>query len=377
LHRSLNVAENVLADPELCTTPLDALHRRLGGRMVPFAGYSLPVQYEGIIAEHLHCRSRAALFDVSHMGQALLAGPGAAEALERVVTGDIQGLKPGRQRYTLLMNEAGGIIDDLMVANLSDSFLLIFNASRKETDRAHIEAHLPQGVTLTPHFTRALIALQGPEAAAVLGAFLPEAATMKFLDAGRFDLLGAPVTISRSGYTGEDGFEIGLPAEQAARVAEALLEQPALKPAGLGARDSLRLEAGLCLYGNEIDESTNPIVAGLGFAIGKRRKMRWDFLGGAAVRGAHDNGPQRRLVGLKPSGRAPIRAGVSLHSAAGTAIGRVTSGGFGPSAEAPLALGYVDAGFAADGTAITALLRDRHIPVTIAPLPFVPHRYVR
>jgi aminomethyltransferase len=366
-----------LADIELKTTPLDALHRRLGGRMVPFAGYALPVQYEGIIAEHLHCRTQAALFDVSHMGQAILAGEGAAPALEAVVTGDITGLKPGRQRYTLLMNEAGGIVDDLMVANLGETLLLIFNASRKETDLAHIRAHLPAGVTLAPRFDRALIALQGPGAAPVLAAFIPETAAMKFLDAGSFTLLGAPVTISRSGYTGEDGFEISLPADEAPRVAEALLSQPAVKPAGLGARDSLRLEAGLCLYGQEIDETTNPIEAGLGFAIGKRRKMGWDFLGGGTVRQAHDEGPRRRLVGLQPSGRAPIRAGVSLHGPDGTEIGRVTSGGFGPSAAAPLALGYVESGFATDGTALTALLRDKPVPVTVAPLPFIPHRYLR
>ncbi len=381
-----------MAGSDLCVTPLDALHRRLGGRMVPFAGYSLPVQYDGIVAEHLQCRTQAALFDVSHMGQAVLEGPGAAAALETVVTGDIKGLKPGRQRYTLLMNEQGSIVDDLMVANLGETrsgqtqsgqtrsgpaYLLIFNASRKAADLAHIRAHLPEGVTLTPHFGRALVALQGPAAAPVLGALVPETTGMKFLDAGYFTLLGAPVTISRSGYTGEDGFEIGLPAEHAARIAETLLTQPAVKPAGLGARDSLRLEAGLCLYGNDIDETTNPIEAGLGFAIGKRRKMAWDFLGGDALRRIHDDGPQRRLVGLRPEGRAILRAGAALHAADGREIGRVTSGGFGPSAGAPIAIGYVDSRFAADDTAITGLLRDKHAPLRVAPLPFIPHRYVR
>ena len=366
-----------MTDPRVKTTPLDALHRRLGGRMVPFAGYSLPVQYEGIIAEHTWCRGKAALFDVSHMGQALLAGPGAAEALEMLVTGDIKGLKPGRQRYTLLMNEAGGIVDDLMVANLGDAYLLIFNASRKQTDLAHIQAHLPNSVTLTPQFDRALIALQGPASAPLLAALAPETAGMKFLDAARFDLLGVAATISRSGYTGEDGFEIGIPAEAAERIASALLDHPTVKPAGLGARDSLRLEAGLCLYGNDINETTTPIEAGLAFAIGKTRKLHWNFLGADAVRRIHDNGPARRLVGLRPEGRSILRAGVTLHDADGAPIGHVTSGSFAPTLGAPVALAYVDAKSATDGTPITALLRDRPVPAVITALPFIPHRYVR
>ncbi|MCW8308091.1 glycine cleavage system aminomethyltransferase GcvT [Acidiphilium sp. PA] len=366
-----------MADHEPQTVPLDAWHRAHGARMVDFAGYLMPVQYDGIITEHLHCRSSAALFDVSHMGQATLAGPAAAAALERVVTGDIAGLKPGRQRYTLLMNEAGGIVDDLMVANLGHHLLLVLNAGRKYADVAHITTHLPAGVTLTPAFDRALLALQGPQAAAVLAELIPATTAMRFMDAIETTALGTDLTITRSGYTGEDGFEIGMPAAHAADVATALLADPRVKPAGLGARDSLRLEAGLPLYGNDIDESRTPIAANLGFAIGKRRKMTWDFLGGAAVRAAHDNGAAERLVGLRAEGRAPVRAGATLHDAAGAAAGQITSGTFAPSLDAPIALGYVRADLATDGTALTATLRGRAIALHVTPLPFVPHRYAR
>ncbi|MGC9269134.1 glycine cleavage system aminomethyltransferase GcvT [Acidiphilium sp.] len=359
------------------TVPLDALHRSLGARMVDFAGYAMPVQYEGIIAEHLHCRSHAALFDVSHMGQARLSGPGAALALERIVTGDITGLKPGRQRYTLLMNEAGGIVDDLMVANLGDHLLLVLNAGRKTIDATHIAAHLPPDVTLSTQFDRALLALQGPDAAAVLQSLIPETATMRFMDAIAVSALGTRLTITRSGYTGEDGFEIGLPASHAEALATALLDDPRVKPAGLGARDSLRLEAGLPLYGNDIDDHRNPIEAGLGFAIGKRRKMTWDFLGGAAVRAIHDRGPREMLVGLRAEGRVPVRHDAELFDHNGVAVGRVTSGTFAPSLDAPIALGYVRADSAADGVSLRAVLRGRNIPMLVTPLPFIPHRYVR
>lgn len=366
-----------MADAELLLTPLDAWHRRLGARMVGFAGYAMPVQYEGIIAEHLHCRAHAALFDVSHMGQAMLRGTGAAAALERVVTGDIAGLKPGRQRYTLLTNAEGGIVDDLMVANFDDRLLLVLNAGRKHVDVVHIAADLPAGIALVPQFDRALLALQGPEAAAVLAALAPDVASMRFMDAIETTLLGAPATITRSGYTGEDGYEIGIAAEWAEALAEALLADRRVKPAGLGARDSLRLEAGLPLYGNDIDTATNPIEAGLGFAIGKRRKMAWDFAGGEIVRAAHDNGSARRLVGLRAEGRAPVRAGAELQDTSGAAAGHVTSGTFSPSLEAPIALGYVRADLAEDGTELAAAVRGRVIPMRVAPLPFIPHRYVR
>jgi aminomethyltransferase len=334
--------------------------------MVAFAGYEMPLQYSGIIAEHTACREGAVLFDVSHMGQADVAD---AVALEAVVTGDVRGLAPGRQRYTLLMNETGGIVDDLMVANLGDRFQLVLNASRKHDDVAHLRAH---GVSVTPQFDRALLALQGPQAASLL----PEAAALKFMDAAGVTIEGIPCIVSRSGYTGEDGFEIGCAAAQAEALAELLLRRGAV-PAGLGARDSLRLEAGLCLYGNEIGAETNPIEANLAWAIGKRRKTDWDFLGAAQVRAMQEQGAKQKLVGIRLDGRAPARAGAAIHSADGRPIGQVTSGGFAPSLNAPIALGYVQADFAAAGTALTLIVRDKPLAGTVAPLPFIPHRYAR
>ncbi len=334
--------------------------------MVEFAGYEMPLQYSGIIAEHTACREGAALFDVSHMGQAEITD---AAAFEAVVSGDIQGLKPGRQRYTLLMNEAGGIVDDLMVANLGDRFQLVLNASRKTGDVAHLRAH---GVAVIEKFDRALLALQGPKAAQML----PEAADQKFMDAGVVDVQGIACIVSRSGYTGEDGFELGCAPEQAEKLAELLLSRGAV-PAGLGARDSLRLEAGLCLYGNDIGEDTNPIAANLAWAISKRRKTDWDFLGAAAVRAMLEGGAPERLVGIKLAGRAPARAGAQIRNAAGQSIGRVTSGCFAPSLNAPIALGYVQADFAAEGTELSLIVRDKPLAGTVAPLPFFPHRYVR
>lgn len=366
-----------MTDPKLLTVPLDSLHRRLGAKMVGFAGYAMPLQYSGIIDEHLHCRHHAAFFDVSHMGQAALTGPGGAAALERVVTGDINGLKPGRQRYTLLMNDQGGIVDDLMVANINTSLLLIFNASRKQDDLPHIRAHLPSNISLLPLLDRALLALQGPESEAVLSSIAPGSESLRFLDASVMPLCGTEAVISRSGYTGEDGFEISIPAEYAEVVASALLADPRVKPAGLGARDSLRLEAGLPLYGNDLDESTNPIEAGLAFTIGKRRKGTWDFLGGTAVRHAYDTGPRQRLVGLRVDGRAPVRSGAELRDSEGALAGRVTSGTFAPSLNAPIALGYIRHDRAEDGTLLEATLRGRGVALHVVPLPFVPHRYAR
>ena len=366
-----------MSESILLTTPLDALHREAGARMVDFAGYAMPLQYQGILAEHLQCRAQAALFDVSHMGPALLTGPDAATALERVVTGDISGLKPGRQRYTLLTNDQGGIVDDLMVANLGDALLLVFNAGRKHHDTAHIRAHLPPGVTLETQFDRALLALQGPLAAEILADLAPTIRQMRFMDAISLDLLGTRATITRSGYTGEDGFEISVPAAIAPSLATRLLADPRLHWAGLGARDSLRLEAGLPLYGQDIDETTSPIAAGLGFAIGKKRREHWDFLGGAAMRALHDHGAPQRLVGLRAEGRAPVRAGAILQDQQGTLLGEVTSGGFAPSLQAPIALGYVRTDHAEDGTEIFADLRGRLVRLRVTALPFVPHRYHR
>ena len=367
-----------MADTDtLSTTPLDALHRELGARMVPFAGYAMPVQYPaGIIAEHLHCRAQAALFDVSHMGQAKLSGPGGAAALERLVPGDILGLKPFRQRYTLLTGADGGILDDLMVANFADHLFLIVNAGRKHDDYAHLAAHLPADVHLEV-LDRALLALQGPQAATVLGRLCPAAAALPFMAVAALSIGGIGCLVSRSGYTGEDGFEISVPADRAEAFASRLLAEPEVAPAGLGARDSLRLEAGLCLHGNDIDAGTNPVEAGLAWVIGKRRKMGWDFLGGDAIRQALDGGPARRRVGLAPEGRAPARAGTPILDPGGAEVGAITSGGFSPSLNAPIAMGYVRADLAADDTALSLLVRGRPLPARIVPMPFVPHHYAR
>lgn len=350
----------------LFKTPLDSLHRGLGARMVEFAGYEMPLQYTGIIAEHQACREGAALFDVSHMGQAEIAD---GKAFEALVTGDITGLKPGRQRYTLLMNEAGGIIDDLMVANLGAGYQVVLNAGRKQADVAHIIAH---GVAVTTKFDRALLALQGPKAADML----QEAAHLKFMDAAALAVGGIACIVTRAGYTGEDGFEIGCAAAAAEALARLLLGRGAV-PAGLGARDSLRLEAGLCLYGNDIDETTNPIAADLAWAISKRRKTDWDFLGAAAVREALENGTARRLVGIKILDRVPARAGAEIRLPNGQSIGRVTSGCFSPSLNAPIALGYVRADCAAEDAQLALIVRDKPVPGIVVPLPFIPHRYIR
>ena len=379
---------------DLSQTPLDAWHRALGARMVPFAGYSMPVQYDltgslaarckgGVMAEHLHCRTAAGLFDVSHMGQAILSGPGVAAALERLVPGDIVGLKPGRQRYTLLTNEAGGILDDLMVANLGDAnpgvdrLFLVVNASRKDVDFRHIAASLPDGFDLNIQDDRALLALQGPQAATVLARLAPTTAALGFMGVAPVTIAGIECLVSRSGYTGEDGFEISLPAASATTLADALLAEPEVAPAGLGARDSLRLEAGLCLYGNDIDEVTTPIEAGLTWVIGKRRKMAWDFPGGIAIRDQLDNGPPRIRVGIRPDGRAPARAHTEILAEDGTEAGEITSGGFGPSVNAPIAMGYVRRDLAEDGTRLNLIVRGKALPATVVPLPFVPHRYAR
>jgi aminomethyltransferase len=376
-------------DEPLATTPLDALHREMGARMVQFAGYAMPVQYDfsgalaercrgGVMAEHLHCREKAALFDVSHMGQARLEGDAVATAFESLVPGDIAGLKPGRQRYTLFTNEAGGIIDDLMAANPGDgSLFLVVNAARRSVDFTHLKLRLPDTVGLTELPDRALLALQGPLAAAVLGRLAPEAAALPFMGFAAITVGGIGCLVSRSGYTGEDGFEISVPADDAEALARKLLAAPEVAPAGLGARDSLRLEAGLCLYGNDLDEVTTPVEAGLTWVIGKRRKMAWDFPGAAVVRDQMDNGAPRLRVGLRPEGRAPARAGTTIADGEGNEAGLVTSGGFSPSLNAPIAMGYVRRDVAADGTGLFLLVRGKPLPATVVPMPFVPHRYIR
>ena len=341
--------------------------------MVPFAGYAMPVQYPaGIMAEHLHTRTSAALFDVSHMGQAELIGENAAAALEALTPADVQGLKPGRQRYGVLLNQGGGIVDDFMFANMGDRLFLVVNASRKHIDLPLIAAALPSGITLRALPDRALLALQGPAAVAALATIIPDVAALKFMGVWA----GDGMIISRSGYTGEDGVEISVPADAAEAFARRLLALPGVMPAGLGARDSLRLEAGLCLYGNDIDETTTPVEANLVWSIGKRRRMEWNFPGASVIRDQLDHGAPRLRVGIQPEGRQPARGHTEIH-AGGTAIGEITSGGFGPSVNGPVAMGYVARGHAADGTALELMVRGKAIPARVAPLPFHPHRYVR
>jgi len=369
-------------------TPLYDLHRSRGARMVGFAGYDMPVQYpSGIIAEHLHTREKAGLFDVSHMGQVRLHGANSAGALEALVPGDIAALAPMRMRYTLLLNGAGGIRDDLMVTRLADEagggLMLVVNAGTKEADLAHLQAALDKSVRIEPLFDRALLALQGPRAAAVLARVAPEVERMPFMSAAEVAIHHKPCFVTRSGYTGEDGFEISCEPGDAADIAERLLGEAEVAPIGLGARDSLRLEAGLCLYGHDIDEATNPIEAGLVWTIGKRRREEGSFPGADAILSALRDGPRRKRVGIRPDGRAPAREGTALVDEAGKAIGTITSGGFGPSVVSesgkggPIAMGYVDAAQAAEGTRLSAVVRDVPRPARIAKLPFVATRYYR
>jgi aminomethyltransferase len=359
-------------------TPLYDLHRARGARMVAFAGYEMPVQYPaGIIAEHLHTRAKAGLFDVSHMGQIALSGPRAAEALERLVPGDLQGLAPSRMRYTLLLDGKGGILDDLMATRIEGGLMLVVNASRKEADLVHLRQNLGSEVAIEPRFERALLALQGPMAASVLARLAGDVERLPFMSAVETTVAGAPCFVTRSGYTGEDGFELSLAPEDAVAVAEALLNEPEVAPVGLGARDTLRLEAGLCLYGHDIDETTTPIEAGLAWAIGKRRRDAGDFPGASTILRQLAEGPRRKRVGIRPDGRAPAREGTAITNAAGNPIGRVTSGGFGPSVGAPIAMGYVEAPHAALGGALALVVRDVPRPARVARLPFVPTRYYR
>lgn len=359
---------------DLLRTPLNGLHRELGAKMVPFAGYTMPLQYrDGVLAEHRQCRERAALFDVSHMGQIILGGRGAAEALEALVPVDLLDLAEGHQRYGFFTNEGGGIEDDLMIANRGDHLFLVVNAARKATDLALLEAAMPGVEAVTD---RALLALQGPGAEPALAALVPGVAAMRFMDVMVSDWDGVSLWVSRSGYTGEDGFEISLPELRASDFARALLAQPGVAPAGLGARDSLRLEAGLCLYGHDIDTDTSPVEAGLGWAIGKPRRRggarEGGFPGAGRILDQLVKGPVRRRVGIRPEGRAPMRGGVALFSGESddAPVGRVTSGGFGPSLQAPVAMGYLPADLAATGTPIWGDVRGRRLPARVAGMPF-------
>ncbi len=361
----------------LRTTPLHALHLRLGARMVPFAGYELPVQYPaGVIAEHIQCRERAALFDVSHMGQISLHGAEAAAALETLVPGDMLGLQPGRQRYSLFLDEAGGILDDIMVANHGDRLLLVVNASRKEADATHLATRIPH-IAAERHDDRALLALQGPAAAAVMARLSPEAAALTFLGVAAVSLAGIPAWVSRSGYTGEDGFEISILASDAEALATKLLAEPEVGPAGLAARDSLRLEAGLPLYGPDIDELTTPVEANLAWTVAKRRREARDFPGAIAICDQLAHGPTRLRMGLRPEGNAPARAETVIAAPDGTEAGSITSGGFGPTVNGPVSMGYVRRDLSTVGQAVDLLVRGRRLPARVAALPFVPHRYAR
>lgn len=373
----------------LLQTPLFSLHEEYGARMVPFAGYAMPLQYaDGIMAEHQHTRAHAGLFDVSHMGQVALRPIDGdmnrvALALERIVPVDVLGLKAGRQRYGFLTNEAGGILDDLMIVNMGTWFLVVVNAACKAQDIALMQRELSSDCTVEPLEDRALLALQGPEAETALARIAPAVTTMKFMDAKAVTLDSVEAIVTRSGYTGEDGFEISVPADKAEQIARSLLAQPEVKPIGLGARDSLRLEGGLCLYGSDLDETTSPVEGALEWAIQKARRnggaRAGGFPGADLILAQLEQGASRRRVGLLAEGRAPVRHGAKLfaESEGGSPIGVVTSGAFGPTLQAPVAMGYVETAFAPVGTKVFAELRGRRIPVTVAAMPFVPAGFKR
>ena len=363
---------------ELNKTPLHALHVELGARMVGFAGYDMPVQYPaGIIAEHKHTREAAGLFDVSHMGQAELSGDDAAAALETLVPADISGLTPGQMRYTQLLNEQGGILDDLMVTNAGPHLALVVNAACKDADLAHIESKLAGRAQLTRLDARALLALQGPSAAAVLARHAPACAEMTFMTWREIEVAGIACAVSRSGYTGEDGFEISVPADQAETLARTLLAAAEVEAIGLGARDSLRLEAGLCLYGHDIDESTTPIEAVLAWSIAKRRRQEGGFPGAAIIQAQLADGVSRKRAGIRAQGRAPAREGTVVVDGEGREIGQLTSGGFGPTVGGPVAMGYVETEFTKAGTPVGLVVRGKTLPAEIVKTPFVPQRYYR
>ena len=359
------------------STPLHDLHVELGGKMVDFAGWSMPVQYQaGIMAEHRHCRGQAGLFDVSHMGQVELRGENVAAELEKLVPSSITTLAPGKARYTVLTNEKGGILDDLIVANAGDHLFLVVNASMRDQDIAHMRGNL-NGVELVERADRGLVALQGPAAVAVLETLAPGAADLRFMETAIIPVGGADCRVSRLGYTGEDGFEISMPADAAVDLAKRLLEDERVAPIGLGARDSLRLEAGLCLYGNDIDEETSPVEAQLNWIIQKRRREAGDFPGAERILGELADGPKRKLVGILPDGRAPARQGTMICDKSGEEIGLITSGGFGPTVDGPVSMGYVSSGYAEPGVSVDLMVRGTARPGQVVALPFTPHHYLR
>jgi aminomethyltransferase len=373
-----------MSTEQLLKTPLHALHLELGARMVPFAGYDMPVQYPlGVMKEHQHTRDQAGLFDVSHMGQIRLTGAGAAKALETLVPVDIIDLPVGMQRYAMFTNENGGILDDLMVANLgNDELFLVVNAACKDQDLAHLQANIGGQCNIEPLFeARALLALQGPAAVTVLARLAPDVAKMTFMQFQRVTLLGVDCFVSRSGYTGEDGFEISVPAADAEKLARALLAEPEVAAIGLGARDSLRLEAGLCLYGHDMNTESTPIEANLLWAISKVRRAdgarAGGFPGAETVFAQQQQGVKRKRVGLVPQERTPVREGAQIVNEAGETIGTVCSGGFGPTLGGPLAMGYLDSAYVALDTPVWAIVRGKKVPLLVSKMPFVPQRYYR
>jgi len=356
---------------------LDGWHRAHGARMVPFAGYSMPVQYDGVIAEHLWTRTNAGLFDVSHMGQLTFHGDRVDAALETLLPGDLQLLKDGRLRYSMLLDEDGGIIDDLMATRRGDHFYVVVNGATKADDIIEFERRLPRGIVLDHLKEQALLALQGPRAAEVLETLAPGVGDLVFMQGAMFAIAGVPAWISRSGYTGEDGFEISVAATAAEAVADALTAHDAVKPIGLGARDSLRLEAGLPLYGHDLDRQTTPVMADLQFAIGKRRRAEGGFPGASRIVGEIDAGPIQRRIGLAIDGRQPVRETALILDDEGSEIGRITSGTFSPSLQRPIAMGYVATGHAAPGTALKLEQRGKIFDGVVTAMPFVPHQYHR
>lgn len=363
-------------DTPLKRTPLYDLHKSRGARMVPFAGYEMPLQYKGIMAEHKHARSSAVLFDVSHMGQATVPVEYAQE-LEGLVVADVVGLPTGKMRYTLLTNERGGIIDDLMIIHGGYYIWLIYNAARKDVDLEHIRKHMPADMPLTTLDDRALLALQGPQASKVLARLAPASKLMLFMTSEDIHVGDIKCSVCRSGYTGEDGFEIAVDAEHATELAKLILQEPEVMPAGLGARDTLRLEAGFCLYGNDIDETTTPIEAGLAWTINRRRREEGGFLGDEIILRQLMEGPARKRVGILLRERLPARAGAAIESEAGQTIGHITSGSFSPTLEQPIAMGYVAAEHAGAGTVVNLLVRGKRLAGEIVKLPFVQHGYAK
>ncbi|MBK8861025.1 MAG: glycine cleavage system aminomethyltransferase GcvT [Sphingomonadales bacterium] len=363
-------------EAEILELPLGGWHRAHGARMVPFAGYAMPIQYEGIMSEHLWTRESAGLFDVSHMGQLMLAGDSVEEALEALIPADVKALSEGQMRYSLFLNDEGGILDDLMITKTPMGIYVVVNGAVKWDDIGHLREFLPDEITLNHMEDRALLALQGPKAVDALARVVPGVGKLFFMEAGSFLWGHEPLWISRSGYTGEDGFEISVPAEAVAALADALLAQPEVKPIGLGARDSLRLEAGLPLYGHDLDEATNPIAAGLGFAVSKRRRTEGGFPGSEPILKALQDGASTKRVGFLVDGRQPVREGATIFSGS-TQIGTITSGGFAPSVQAPIAIGFVVTAQSAPGTALEAEVRGKRIGLIVTGMPFVPHNYVR